>query len=228
MDSLSNAFVAGATDYVTKPVNRVELVARVRAAIRLKSELDRRLQREQELLTFLSDWGSRRANLWIDEPTGLFVGEIAEAYLMAANKHRQSDEVSILAVMLDGFESHRAAHGNAASHTVLGQVAHAMRMLIASVGIIAAAYPNGIIILVAPEFAANSARQFAESVRATVSKLRLPHPEADAFDHVTASVVAVTGNVQREVDRVHLLTQAISRVQDVSSSGGNRVLALTV
>src|ERR1700689_2910823 len=42
MNSLSNAFVAGATDYVTKPVNRVELVARVRASLKLKQELDRR------------------------------------------------------------------------------------------------------------------------------------------------------------------------------------------
>src|SRR5579862_4692204 len=81
MDSLTNAFVAGANDYVTKPINRIELVARVRAALKLKAELDRRQARERELLAFLSSWGDRRASLWIDENTGLFVGEVAEAYL---------------------------------------------------------------------------------------------------------------------------------------------------
>jgi hypothetical protein len=30
------------------------------------------------------------------------------------------------------------------------------------------------------------------------------------------------------MDRVHLLTQAIAKVQDAAGAGGNRVLALTV
>ena len=50
MDTLSNAFVAGATDYITKPFNRVELLARVRSALKLKAELDRRKARERELI----------------------------------------------------------------------------------------------------------------------------------------------------------------------------------
>ena len=42
MGSLSEAFMAGANDYVTKPFNRIELQARMRSCLRLKSELDRR------------------------------------------------------------------------------------------------------------------------------------------------------------------------------------------
>lgn len=42
MGSLSEAFLAGANDYVTKPFNRIELQARMRSCLRLKSELDRR------------------------------------------------------------------------------------------------------------------------------------------------------------------------------------------
>ena len=101
METLSNAFVAGATDYVTKPVNRMELIARVRAALRLKAELDRRQAREHELLGFLSSWGNRRASLWIDEATGLFVGEVAEAYLTSAVGYESNDAMSIVAMTID-------------------------------------------------------------------------------------------------------------------------------
>jgi PleD family two-component response regulator len=228
MDSLANAFVAGATDYVTKPVSRIELVARVRAALKLKQELDRRQAREQELLSFLSSWGDRRSGLWVDETTGLFVGEVAEAYLTVAGGCKNDEVISILALSLDQFDVQGSAKTGAVTRGVRAEVARAVRRLAASVGVVAASYRNGVIILIAPEVDANSARELGETLRKTVARLRLRNSESVVSDYVTASVVAITGRVKRAVDNVQLLTHAISKLKDATGAGGDRVLALTI
>lgn len=48
-NNLKDAFSAGAMDYINKPVNGIELLARVSSALRLKSEMDCRKEREAEL-----------------------------------------------------------------------------------------------------------------------------------------------------------------------------------
>jgi DNA-binding response OmpR family regulator len=49
LSNLQAAFAAGAIDYITKPVNHVELLARVSSALTLKQEMDCRKARELEL-----------------------------------------------------------------------------------------------------------------------------------------------------------------------------------
>ena len=108
---------------------------------------------------------------------------------------------------------------------MLGHVARAVRRLPGTIGLVAAAYKNGILVLVAPELGATAARSLAESLHAAVRKLRLANPELIAADYVTSSVVAVTGRAKRDVDRIQLLTQAIDSVQQATAEGGNRVIA---
>lgn len=48
-ESLMAAFAAGAVDYITKPLNKIELVARVSSFLKLKAEIDARKMREKEL-----------------------------------------------------------------------------------------------------------------------------------------------------------------------------------
>ena len=49
LGNLKDAFAAGAMDYINKPVNSVELLARVSSALALKHEMDCRKERESEL-----------------------------------------------------------------------------------------------------------------------------------------------------------------------------------
>jgi serine phosphatase RsbU (regulator of sigma subunit) len=48
-EHLAAAFASGAMDYITKPANEVELLARVRSALRLKHETDQRKARERQI-----------------------------------------------------------------------------------------------------------------------------------------------------------------------------------
>ena len=48
-ESLQAAFESGAVDYITKPLNKVELVARVHSFLKLKAEINARKKRETEL-----------------------------------------------------------------------------------------------------------------------------------------------------------------------------------
>ncbi|HSN03949.1 MAG TPA: response regulator [Nitrospira sp.] len=49
LGNLKEAFAAGAMDYLNKPVNSVELLARVSSALALKQQMDCRKEREREL-----------------------------------------------------------------------------------------------------------------------------------------------------------------------------------
>ena len=223
MDSLSSAFIAGATDYITKPFNRVELLARVRSALKIKAELDRRKSREGELTALMRGaWGDRDAGRWIDATTNLFVGTAAEAYLAAGAQSSAERPVSVFALGVDRLDALTASRGRPARDAVLAQVANALAAIGAPIAVIATSYPDGVFVLVAPQLQPASARALGQALRTTVTSLGLANPEAVAADGVTVSIGIVTARRARS----ELIAEARRLLKEAVSSGGNRVVAV--
>jgi sigma-B regulation protein RsbU (phosphoserine phosphatase) len=222
MDSLSSAFVAGASDYITKPFNRIELLARVRSALKIKAELDRRRARESELISLTrSNWGERDATRWVDSVTGIPAGACAEAYLAVASE-RDEVAISVLALAVDRLEVLAVSHGAQARADRLAQVARAVGTVSAPIGVVPASYPDGMIALIAPGLRASAAKALGQALRTTVQALAGSGTEANTENHVTVSVGVVTALRGRS----ELMADARRLLKDAIAAGGNRVVAV--
>lgn len=223
MDSLSSAFIAGATDYITKPFNRVELLARVRSALKIKAELDRRKARESELTALMrSTWGDRDTSRWIDQTTNLFVGTAAEAYLASASEPQADCPVSVFALGVDRLDALTASRGRPIRDAILAQVANAVVSIGAPIAVIATSYPDGVFALVAPQLQPAAARALGQALRTSVAALGLANPEAIAADRVTVSVGIVTARRARS----ELIAEARRLLKEAATAGGNKVVAV--
>jgi two-component system cell cycle response regulator len=112
---LAACLARGAHDYVRKPVDPVELVARIRTALRLRALHDELAARNAELeqlarTDVLSGLSNRR-----------HADDVLRATIAAARRHDR--ELCVVLVDLDRFKSVNDRHGHAAGDVVLRAVA---------------------------------------------------------------------------------------------------------
>lgn len=171
-------FSCGADDYVTKPFQLEELLARIRAGLRIV-ELQKALLESNRRLEELSN---------TDALTALRNRRFFERTFSTMFEHarRYQRPLSVAMVDVDHFKKINDAHGHAAGDAVLKRVAEAISSCTRKSDVVARVGGEEFAIVL-PETPLFEALQFAEKIRATIATTEV------VVDGVTLSVHASVG-----------------------------------
>jgi two-component system, cell cycle response regulator len=201
----------GAHDYLRKPGEPTELLARVQAAARVKRLQDELRQRNEEL-----DLVSRT-----DALTGLRNRRHVEEYLtkLVSLARRNVEPIAVLIVDIDHFKSVNDGHGHDAGDAVLREVAGRM---VDSVRLedMVGRWGGEEFLVVLPNTAAQGAAELAERLRQVVAGEPCRLPDGGAVP-VTISLGCAASVID---DAATLVRSADAAMYEAKESGRNRVV----
>jgi two-component system, cell cycle response regulator len=204
----------GAHDYLRKPCEPAELLARVQAAARVKRLQDELRQRNEEL-----DRVSRT-----DALTGLHNRRHVEEYLsrLVSLARRNAEPIAVLIIDIDHFKSVNDGHGHDAGDAVLREVAQRMVRCVRLEDMVGR-WGGEEFLVVLPNTAAQGAAELAERLRKVVADEPCRLPDGGAMQ-VTISLGCAASVLD---DAGTLVRSADAAMYEAKESGRNRVVVAT-
>jgi diguanylate cyclase (GGDEF)-like protein len=227
-ESIKAAFDAGATDYITKPLNVVELLARVHLALSLRREMDCRNAREELLVVMqkLEDANRTLRQLSsLDGLTGVANRRNFDESLMKEWRRgiRRKTHLALMMIDVDFFKSYNDAYGHLKGDECLKRVAMALANSVRRPTDLVARYGGEEFVVVLPETPIEGAATVAEALRDKIEALRIMHAHSKVSDHVTISLgVASTIPTNDSIPTV-LIVAADQALYQAKQEGRNRV-----
>jgi len=202
----------GASDYVTKPFDAGELVARVRVQMKMKSLQDE-LKRANTLLKDLTN---------TDHLTNLhnrrYLTETLEREFLRVT--RSGQELSMAVMDVDRFKSINDTYGHQCGDSVLAAIAAVCRSALRPYDI-AARYGGEEFVLVLPETSLSDGVTVSERVRQAVQRMSFPAPMQDLAVTVSLGVASYPSAQVRDVES--LFRHADEALYRAKVRGRNRV-----
>lgn len=212
-DEVVAGLEAGAHDYLRKPFEMAELVARVSAAARVKRLQDELRRRNEELDLF-----SR-----LDPLTGLWnrrhIEEELHALCGAARRH--GFRVNVVLFDLDHFKSVNDRYGHAAGDAALKAAAACLRAQVRSEDVLGR-WGGEEFLAVVPYEDADGVRAMAERVRRGVASVELSCGEGISCRLTTS--VGVHGAAGEDAHPETLLAAADRALYEAKAAGRDRVV----
>ena len=236
-ENLNAAFEAGAMDFISWPVTRVELLARVRSALRLKREVDIRRQREADLVRLAKELATTNerltmANLMlqrlsaIDPLTGIpnrrgFENTYGKYWGMAVRKQRS---LALLMVDIDHFKKFNDACGHQQGDDCLRRIAAMLSACLHRPQDNVARFGGEEFVIILPETDTRGAMAIAERIRKSLQNERISHPGLDCLDclpYVTVSIGLAAMIPSFEDNPSRLIDMADMAMYDAKRTGRN-------
>lgn len=224
------AFDAGVDDCLGRPVRRLELVARSRAAIRLRIDRVRKVRRDRKLTEELRALQKEKHDLerivCVDSLTGIANRRHALALLDAEWKRssRDATPLSLVIVDIDHFHAFNETYGHPGGDACLRRVTAEMVMCLRRPSDYLGRYGGEEFIAVLANTDAAGAKIVADRLRAAVEALGIPHASSTCSGFVTISVGFATAQPKTDPPPESLIKLADSALLRAKSAGRNQVI----
>src|SRR6185312_4660726 len=212
---LAQALEMGVNDYLTRPVDKNELVARVRTQLRKKRYADR-LRRNVQLSLEMAI---------TDQLTGLHNRRYMASHLdnLMAQAVRAGKPLAFVIMDIDYFKSVNDSHGHDIGDEVLREFAKRIGANIRGIDL-ACRYGGEEFVVVMPETDASFAYAVAERLRKSIETTPFPISRAPGKLNLTISIgIAASEGMSDTADA--LLHRADQALYSAKRSGRNRVVA---
>lgn len=234
-ESLQQAFDVGAVDYITKPLKKVELLARVGSVLRLKREIDVRKVHEKELLDLTGLLEETNAKLQqsnemlqrmasVDGLTGIANRRYFDEFAVKEWRRaiRLSKPISLIMTDIDFFKIYNDTYGHLRGDDCLKQVAKALNDALKRPLDLVARYGGEEFVVLLPDTDSDGAAEVAKLMQENIANLEIIHTGSEVHEHLTISLGIATIAPSRGSTPDALIDFADKALYRAKAEGRNR------